>query len=123
MSCLNSCPGGEGDLQDDCKCGTKVYKQGGAISEEELYKYKVGVGCVSFNAIGTPLARLTALVRFQPPCYYNITCNIQIDLSRLEQQTFLQQNLDPLLEIQMPVPLDNAGKNHVKSLKLPYMKF
>merc|ERR1712110_137633 len=38
VSCLNSCPGGEGDLQDDCKCGTKVYKQGGAISEEELYK-------------------------------------------------------------------------------------
>merc|ERR1712110_622022 len=32
VTCLDSCPGD--DLQDDCKCGTKVYKQGRAISEE-----------------------------------------------------------------------------------------
>ena len=118
VTCLKSCPGD--DLQDDCKCGTKVYKQGRAISEEELYKYGVGslgtYDC-AFAAIGTPLAELTALVRFQLTCLF-----YPFDLSRLERQTFLQM-LVPLLEIQMHAPLHNAGKNHVKSLKLPFMKF
>ena len=64
MSCLDSCPENFDDLQDDCKCGIKVYKQGRAISEDEFE-----FGDCSFPAL-KPLAELTALVRFQPPCYY-----------------------------------------------------
>ena len=117
VNCSDSCPGDTNGLyqQDDCKCGTMVYKQGRTLSEEELYE--LGYGVCSLSSSATPLARLTALVKLNNLVLLHATHGLMIDLSRLEQQIFLQ-NSDLLPEIQKPVPLHNAGKNYFISLKL-----
>jgi len=62
--CFDVCSG-----QDNCKCGTMVYKHGKEIHEEELNEY--GVSCGSHNAEGVPLTELTALAgTANLPSYY-----------------------------------------------------
>ena len=55
--CFDVCSENTED-QDNCKCGTMVYKHGREIHEEELNEYGVSCG----GAVGVPLTELTALV-------------------------------------------------------------
>ena len=107
VNCSESCPGEINGLfqEDNCKCGILAYKQGRTIPSDKV---------CPLSSSATPLAMLTALVKFN---HLVIIYNTWIDLSRLEQQIFLQ-NSDLLPEIQKPVPLHNAGKNYFISLKL-----
>ena len=57
--CLDVCSGNNED-EDNCKCGTMVYKHGREIHEEELYEYDE-YDC-PLDSLGVPLTELTALV-------------------------------------------------------------
>ena len=59
VTCYDTCPAGN-DPNNDCDCGFKVYEQGTATCCQEC----------AVASEGYPLAELTALVIFQPPCYY-----------------------------------------------------
>ena len=104
VRCVDSCPPQNYDYgQKNCSCGIMVYKNGRQISGDELHDYPVD--CKS--ASGIPLTAITALVRFlQTSFFYNRRLSF-----RLEQQPFFP-NLDPLLEIQILAPQDNAGESN-----------
>ena len=60
--CFDVCSENNED-EDNCKCGTMVYKHGREIHEEELNEYGVfECDFVDFMAFGVPLTELTALV-------------------------------------------------------------
>ena len=109
VSCFNSCPAGD---NEECRCGTMVYKNGRPLSEDQMNDYDIGILC--FSANGTPLTELTALVRFLQTSlnFFDTTDQVTGDNLRLEQQTFLPIPMDPQLEIQIPVLQENAGKSN-----------
>ena len=57
--CFDVCSENNED-EDNCKCGTMVYKHGREIHEEELYEYNE-YDC-PLDSLGVPLTELTALV-------------------------------------------------------------
>ena len=102
VDCSDSCPGeinGVGVHDENCKCGNLPYKQGRTIRSDKV---------CPFSSSSTPLATLTALVKFN---HLVITYNTWIDLSRLEQKALIHTNLDLLPKIQKAAPLHNASKN------------
>ena len=109
VSCINSCPGEESS-QEECRCGTILYKNGRPLFGDQLNDY----GILCFSANGTPLTELTALVRFLQTSlnFFDTTDQATGDNLRPEQQTFLPGTLDPQLEIQIPVLQENAGKSN-----------
>ena len=62
--CFDVCSENTED-QDNCKCGTMVYKHGREIHEEELYEYDdifSHYDEYEYDSLGVPLTELTALV-------------------------------------------------------------